>query len=372
MRRTITAASGLVLLAAALVVPTSSAIAAPTVTVSTFEDTSDGRAATTATARPRRGRRRRPGRDCPGRPDGYALTLTGGGSNAGDVDLARPVDVGTGETGFLDASGLGDRVFDVSADVTLHHLAMLKAHRTGRALARVRTGRSEVIRRPSFGTARTAGRSPVARTGTGDLRPFVTANTASGRGGGLYARGPATISRSTFSENRAAEGGGGVRLRDAAASLADSTISATRRSRAAGSMPRRASRSRRRRSPRTGRRGRWCLDDCGDAQVSVRNTVFDGNRADAGRLCVRPFSSGGHNVADVFGCGLNGPGDLAGVDPMLGGLRQNGGPTPTHALAEEVRRSDAASTVTGRTNAARLGPTAIAAPTSSSGASAVR
>ena len=60
-------------------------------------------------------------------PGFYGLDLAGGGGDAGDIDLSRPVTiVGVGETGsFLDASGLGDRVFDATADVTLRHLSLL-------------------------------------------------------------------------------------------------------------------------------------------------------------------------------------------------------------------------------------------------------
>jgi Ca2+-binding RTX toxin-like protein len=70
--------------------------------------------------------------------------------------------------------------------------------------------------------------------------------------------------------------------------------------------------------------------------TSTANSVFAGNDAsDHGSLCVRRLSSEGHNVADVRGCGLSGPGDTSGVDPRIGILRQNGGPTPTHALKSD-------------------------------------
>jgi Ca2+-binding RTX toxin-like protein len=69
------------------------------------------------------------------------------------------------------------------------------------------------------------------------------------------------------------------------------------------------------------------------ADVTLGSSVFEGNEAtDRAPTCSRALTSNGHNVADGFGCGLDGVGDLAGVDPMLGPLRQNGGPTPTHAL----------------------------------------
>ena len=119
----------------ATVVTASPAAGAPILTVDTFEDTYDGSCADA---------------DCSLRdaiaavdsggtvrvPSGfYPLSLSGpGGPEAGDLDLVRPVTiVGTGETGsFLDASGLGDRVFDVGADAELRHLTLLGGSQVGR------------------------------------------------------------------------------------------------------------------------------------------------------------------------------------------------------------------------------------------------
>ena len=339
MRRAITTAGGLVLLATALVVaPAAPAIAAPTVTVNVFEDTFDGscddgdcslRDAVAAVD---------PGGTVRVPPGFYPLTLTGGGSVAGDVDLARPVRiVGTGETGsFLDATGLGDRIFDVTADVTFHHLALLSGTTGGTGgLIRVRSGSLRVTSSSLvFGTARDGGAIAVGANGSLDIaRSLLTANRASGRGGAVYARGTIAVSRSTLSENAAVDGGGAF-VSASSASLDDSTISGNVAERgggihAEGGVEVSSSTVAANRADIGG--GVWTPTGL---LVTVENSVLDGNRADAGRLCARPFSSGGHNVADVFGCGLNGPGDLAGVDPMLGGLRQNGGPTPTHALAE--------------------------------------
>lgn len=69
------------------------------------------------------------------------------------------------------------------------------------------------------------------------------------------------------------------------------------------------------------------------SESSTANTVFARNEAsDRGARCVRPLSSEGRNVADLRGCGLSATGDVTGVDPQVGILRQNGGSTPTHAL----------------------------------------
>ena len=43
-------------------------------------------------------------------------------------------------------------------------------------------------------------------------------------------------------------------------------------------------------------------------------------------------TSQGHNLDSGNTCGLAGPGDLVDMDPQLGPLQDNGGPTPTQAL----------------------------------------
>src|SRR5439155_22233245 len=44
------------------------------------------------------------------------------------------------------------------------------------------------------------------------------------------------------------------------------------------------------------------------------------------------ITSAGHNLSSDGSCGLAGAGDLQKVDPKLGELADNGGPTQTHAL----------------------------------------
>ena len=96
--------------------PAPSAVAAATLTVDTFEDTFDGSCADADCSMRDAVASVDPGGTVRVPPGFYALDRSGTGPNAGDVDLSRPVTiVGTGETGtFVDASALGDRVFDVS------------------------------------------------------------------------------------------------------------------------------------------------------------------------------------------------------------------------------------------------------------------
>ena len=75
------------------------------------------------------------------------------------------------------------------------------------------------------------------------------------------------------------------------------------------------------------------------ASTTLRNSIVA--RGPVGGNCVLPPipipiarapSSGGDNISSDLTCALAGPGDLNGIDPMLGPLDDNGGFTPTHAL----------------------------------------
>lgn len=55
----------------------------------------------------------------------------------------------------------------------------------------------------------------------------------------------------------------------------------------------------------------------------------------SGGDCAGMIGSLGHNLDSDGSCGLSSPGDLSSVDPRIGPLADNGGPTPTHALSAE-------------------------------------
>ena len=68
--------------------------------------------------------------------------------------------------------------------------------------------------------------------------------------------------------------------------------------------------------------------------ANLVNTIVSGNTALTGPDCTGALTSLGHNlIGDTTGCGFTGVvGDQTGVDPLLGPLQNNGGPTWTHAL----------------------------------------
>jgi CSLREA domain-containing protein len=323
----------------ATVVAAPAASGSPILTVDTYEDTFDGSCTDgdcslrdSIVAVDDGGTVRVP-------PGFYPLSLAGaGGPEAGDLDLVRPMTiVGTGETGsFLDASGLGDRVFDVAADAELRHLTMLGGSQVGTGgIVRATNGAIAIRRATLFGgRADDGGAVAVGDGATVSIdRSWISASRATDRGGALFARGTTFVSRSTISGNRATEGGGAFAATFVSLSIGDSTVSrnvAVRGGgvRALGDVDFVS-------STIAGNRA-----DVGGATLlatssgsSASNSVFDGNMASVqGSICVRRLFTHGHNVADTRGCGLTAPSDVTGVDARIGSLRQNGGPTPTHRL----------------------------------------
>jgi CSLREA domain-containing protein len=150
----------------------------------------------------------------------------------------------------------------------------------------------------------------------------VSGNSATGAGGGIDAM-TATLTNSTVSGNSAGGNGGGIiagSVNGGGLTLLNVTV--TENSAHAG--------------------GGVVLDAHGTS--SVKNSIIAGNLVDltgAGRDVSGAFTSGGHNLigdgtgATGFANGTNG--DLVGtaadpIDPRLGPLANNGGPTRTHAL----------------------------------------
>lgn len=318
--------------------PAPSALAAGSLTVDTFVDTFDGSCADADCSLRDAVASVDPGGTVRVPPGFYALDRSGTGPDAGDVDLSRPVTiVGTGETGsFVDASALGDRVFDVSSDVSLRHLALLGGSRVGRGGVVRATAGALVVSRSTVagGRADNGGAVAVGNAATASVdRSWIFDNRAKVRGGGLFLLGTAVVSRSTISGNRAAGGGGAFVGPADSLTIGNATVSRNVAVRGGGlraigeidlffaSIV----------ANRAGAGGGVLISR--GSESSTANSVFARNGAsDRGALCVRPITSDGGNVADVRGCGFRAAVDVTGVNARVGILRQNGGSTPTHAL----------------------------------------
>ncbi len=65
---------------------------------------------------------------------------------------------------------------------------------------------------------------------------------------------------------------------------------------------------------------------------TLKNTIVA--TSPSGGSCYGPITDGGYNLDSGTSCGFGTPNSISGVDPMLGPLAFNGGPTKTHALLE--------------------------------------
>jgi hypothetical protein len=143
----------------------------------------------------------------------------------------------------------------------------------------------------------------------------VTNSTISGnvggRGGGIGNYGVLTVTNSTISGNSATTGGGIASIWNGGGipmtvTVTNSTISGN----SAGT-------------------GGGMYQD-GSYTITLSNTIVS-NQA-VGVDCVGPITSNGYNLESSTSCGFAGVGDMQNINPLLGILQDNGGPTFTHAL----------------------------------------
>jgi CSLREA domain-containing protein len=140
---------------------------------------------------------------------------------------------------------------------------------------------------------------------------LVAGNTAAGanHGGGIYNAGAMTLTNVTLSGNQAGGVGGGLTsAMGSESTLVNVTIANNHAANGGGIY--------------------------GTGAINMQNSIVAGNSDDEGRPdCAANVMSGGHNIVqEPVGCGGLGDADLAGVDPLLGPLTDNGGISDTHAL----------------------------------------
>ena len=170
-------------------------------------------------------------------------------------------------------------------------------------------------------------------TNSGTLELFestITGNSAVGRGGGVGNFASMVVEASVISGNSAGSDGGGIYYgaSSSAAIIINSTISGNTASAGgglawestAGAMDLHS-------STINNNSGGGVSAPVGT--IGVTNTII-ANNSDGD--CLKGVTSHGHNLDSDGTCGLIGPGDIAGADPLLGPLQDNGGPTFSHGL----------------------------------------
>jgi hypothetical protein len=182
----------------------------------------------------------------------------------------------------------------------------------------------------------------ISTTGTGKLtlrdstlvgnRAGLVSNAAGG--GGLYVAigGSAVVLNTTISGNSTLAGqGGGVLAASGFVTIVNSTITANHS------------------TGTTGAGGGVAVVAAPGGLVGILSSIIADNVAPTGtENCYASgpglLVSAGHNLDTGLTCGFVATGDLSGVNPLLGPLQNNGGPTPTHALAAASPAIDAGST----------------------------
>ena len=155
-----------------------------------------------------------------------------------------------------------------------------------------------------------------------------------GEGGGIYTDGAKlpgnlTVINSTISGNFASFNGGGIASGFSGLSILNSTISGNSigdpdKGTAGGIGARSVTLLN---STVTGNSAAICGGVCGGT-VEIGNTILNAN---ASGNIDGTVTSHGYNISSDDGGGhLNGPGDQINTDPLLGPLRNHGGPTLTH------------------------------------------
>ena len=161
-------------------------------------------------------------------------------------------------------------------------------------------------------------------------------NSATGLGGGVLNRGNLAVSGSTFSGNGAASGGAIANSGTATVTMTRSTLSDNTASGSGGGIHNLGT-LRVTGSTLSGNgaaSGDGIHNGAGD--TSLRNTIV-ANIPSGGDCSIGggTISDGGYNLSLDRTCGLSAVNrSRPGVDPVLGPLVDNGGPTQTHALPE--------------------------------------
>lgn len=190
-----------------------------------------------------------------------------------------------------------------------------------------------------------AGGGVVVRSGgTLEIREsIVRGNSALALGGGVVvvSQGELLVTRSTLVANTAGQGGGvgllGVTGLNASASILSSTLSGNSAGVSGGAIAGLADCSLIVIASTIAENEGlvdaggvvWAGGDC-----VVQGTIVWGNTSPLVPDFSGSITTSGHNlIGDVSGVAGLDPTDLVGVDPNLGGLTSNGGPTPTHVPA---------------------------------------
>jgi hypothetical protein len=192
----------------------------------------------------------------------------------------------------------------------------------------------------------------------------LSGNTATNRGGGIFNAGTLTLNNSTLSGNTATSGGGihnqyyyntyGIPdFNYAEVTVSNSTISGNTAngSDTAGGISNKNGYVQLLNSTLANNTASSSSNTGSQIWTSpygafwLQNSILSGSDSGPNAFAEpggRMFFSGGHNLSSDGSGNLTGPGDLRNVNPLLGPLQDNGGPTQTMALLAGSPALDAA------------------------------
>jgi predicted outer membrane repeat protein len=260
----------------------------------------------------------------------------GGGIDAGTANLT-----GSTVSGNFTISFGGGGVLAGTATVTNSTVSGNSAGGNGGGILATTAA---VTRSTVSGNSATANGGGVNATTVNLTGSAVSGNSARSDGGGVQATSTATVTGSTVSGNTATGSGGGINT--ATANLTNSTVSGNTSTGSGGGgiLAVTATLLNCTVAENVGHTGGGGLFHLAGGAFTVKNTIVALNLVDftgAGPDVSGDFASGGHNL---IGDGTGGTGftngvggDIVGtgakpVDPKLGPLANNGGPTRTRAL----------------------------------------
>lgn len=270
----------------------------------------------------------------------YTLTIPGTGENAaatGDLDMTGTLTIqgaGTAST-IIDGSGL-DRVFEPRIGSTVQINAV--TIRGGNAgvgdsgggvlnFAGTLTLSGVVV----AGSTAGLGGGVANESGTVNLVRSTVGTNSAGGGGGLFNRGTMNVNGSTVSGNQAIAGSGGGGWNDGGVlTLTNSTVSGNSASADGGGLRNTGTSLMLVNSTVSDNSAPTGGGIANTVNTSLRNTIVANNTGGNCSGSFAPFF--GNNLSSDATCALTGTGDMNGVNPLLGTLAQNGGPTETHAL----------------------------------------
>ncbi len=206
------------------------------------------------------------------------------------------------------------------------------------------------------GLYRTGGSAAITLTEStvsGNTAPSTNVNL--GEGGGIFTYQPLSLVRSTLSGNSAYRNGGGLWNTTSAISFSNSTVSGNSAATgggvylSSGNTTSSSVNSTFANNSASGAGGAFYVG--GFSSVAMKNTIMagstagSGTSADLGGSGGHTINSGGYNLFSLssissFITGTT-TGNQLGVNPQIGSLANNGGPTYTHALASNSPAIDA-------------------------------